>query len=197
MTRRLLVLALLAVVPGPAAAENRVEGLSSLGSVGRRPLELVEMDLQLGAAVGMRATGLGSRDTYEAYVRKIRGKEKGALDPRDNRSAVQQTTRRESAYHLGLVGLELDGARGLSQVVRAGISEVMRTGPKSSAVAEIDYQSGTFGGDGTGPRNSAGVYTRFGLRQDLSKSFYAVGDYSFSPGERSGWTPQLRLGFTF
>lgn len=185
-----------------ATAENRVEALSS-GSSGLIPKEvdvnLVEVDVAKRTAVGFRRTDLGSRDdTHELYFRLERQRETAAMDSRDRRKGgMNNPLSGLGTFHVGVVGIETDGSKGNPLAVRAGVYGLGRLKEDLMGVTELAYQSGTFGGNGTMPKNQAGLHARMGFRKGFSKNFYAEADYTFSPGLERDWVPGVKVGMQF
>ncbi len=159
--------------------------------------DLIELDVASKGAVGFRQTELGDRDTHEVYLRWLQREDVSPVDPRDKRSASKGTLAERQGIHLGLSGIEVDGTRGGSQSLRMGIFKYQRLNEALMGIAEFDYQTGTFGGDAAGRQNKGGVAGRLGTRYKISDSFYAIGEFSTSPGAGSSLSPQIRVGASF
>ncbi len=187
----------------PAGAETRLETFNASGLSGSLDagfgLDLVEVDLGQKASMGFRRSSLGVREeTGEVFLRVQQKKSRSAYDPRDKRShGGKNPVSSAETFHIGVIGLETDGTRGNPMAVKAGVYTLRRVKEDLMGVSEFGYQSGTFGGDGTRPTNTGGLFSRLGMRKAISSSFYGEIDYSFSPGVEKSWTPQVRVGMAF
>lgn len=195
--RRVALLVLLCAAT--AAGETRVETYSEDGLPDKLAPALIEVDVAKKVALGIRETGLGTRGTNEFYFRLNRSQETAALDPRDKRKeGMKNPLKALGSIHVGVVGLELDGTRGMPLALRAGLYGLTRL-PQSTVlgVTELAYQTGTFGGDPLNHQNQGGLYTRWGMRKAFKSGWYTEGDYTLEPGGDKDWLPRIRFGMTF
>lgn len=192
-----LSILVLALLSSKAQAETRLEGFGGSGFNQDFSVHVVEADVHSKFSLGLRQTDLGVRDTQEVFLRWVRTREHHALDPKDNRKrGMNNPESLLGSIHLGLVGVETNGARGLPTALRVSMFQRSRISASSDGIMEFGYQTGTMQ-QSANQKVGGGLFSRFGLRKTVASNFYAAADYVSSPGVGFEWRPNLSLGMKF